>query len=439
MMARKRLLSIATQKALRVGCEAIAFKNGQSELFSRLVKSLEYIKNAGTYTRNTIQLSQMEQSIYEETGITASVIVIPDTDFLINACVNVPDLDRNNVLLNPIESYFGKCKDITDMVGFRTSNRYGTVDRVNGRVSGMFSDVPITIALTTGCFKSEMTTFQKVATVILHELGHIYGMFERFLDVVVTTMAAASTAERIKGVVREQDRIRVVNEFQRTVDVKLANAETYIETDDIGVVYTKLILDTLQTRRNENGEAYYNWKGFEFTADQFATRHGAGAYLVEVLDESVGDVSKESMPFFLMSQLLVLAGSATVGALLGAWAGPIGMISGAIGTIAGLMAIDPRHDLYDKPRDRFQRIFNEYSIALKDKNLKGEMREFYLDEQRKIQKVIDDTANHKTLRECIWYYLIPGGNRTHLETELQQTIEGLMHNKLYNAAAQFRG
>lgn len=436
-MAKKQQFK---RSRVALGCEAIAFKEGRSELLTKLAESIKYLRSAETYTRNTINLSKIEQVIFQETGITTNVVIDVECDSWVALFVQSPDIDRNNTMINAIERDLRGNDDISDMLKIRTTSKIGGVDRRTGKVFGLLSELPVTIYITLGALDCAVLSDEEIAAGLIHEIGHPYSFFERLLDNVIINVSSASTAERILKTEREFDRLQLVETFEKVNEVKLANKSVIIQSDSRGEIYTKLILDTLQAKRNENGEEFYNWKGWEFSADQFAVRHGCGSLVASFLDKTGLEAERLSQPVrwamdmyvFSMIGVSVLAG---VGVIAGLYMG----IVTSIAAISATLSIDPRTNVYDTPKDRLERMYREYTVALKNKEIKGNLREFYTSEQAQIKQLIEKTNDSSGIKDAIWNYLIPMGRASNKERILQQEIEKLSHNELYNVAAKFRG
>lgn len=416
----------------KLGLEAVNYQ-GSSSLFARITKEIERIRTAGVYTDETFKDGGLAGDIETECGLSPRFNIV-DSSF-INAAVKVPQLDKNNPLINNYERVYRANDDLKSIGKFVKGEMFGTVDRKNSYFGGIFKQLTFDLYLTRGLLSSPDFTPAEIAAVILHELGHVGCYYERLADLASSNYAAMAAAERVLKLERDTDRIQLVTEYEKMLGVKIPDQEIIINAKSTETVYIKLVTDTIKARRNVEGDEIYSYRGFEFSADQFATRHGAGRDLVTALDkiQRAGFLpeSYTSWPVHVACELVKAVMYFTVVGFGIMWAPQLAVL----GIISILMA-RPMEKIYDDPEERAIRIRNELVGELKNPGLLPVRRNQILADIGVIDDVLTKTVDKRTLLEAVWAYVIPSGRRARQQMEFQQQLERLANNELFVSAAK---
>ena len=416
-----------------VAAEAIDHQ-GKSKLFDVVALAVEELRSAGDYSDDALAKLGLSSKIEDLSGIATKFQIIHSPFH--NAAVQTPQLDKNHPMIANIMRMMATNNDLDTVKKFSGNKLIGTVDKSDGRIYGGFSKLVCPVFLTSGLLEDSSFTHREIAAAILHELGHIFAYFERLIDLVTMNYAMHTSVERMMKLGSTVDRIEVLSEFDKYTGIEIPDKETIATSNVKGVVYTHLACEAVKQRRNVEGEEIYSYRGFEFSADQFATRHGAGADLVTALDKMERKMwlnpSYVSWPLHVMSELFKVT-VFVMGGVLAAKTKPFTLI----GTLGLLIASRPMNKLYDDPAERFKRVEGEVVAELKNRQITDERRQQVLQDLEIIREVSKHVSTKRSFWEATWAYVIPSGNESRKRTEFQQQLESMSNNDLYVASALF--
>lgn len=416
-----------------VAVEAINHQ-GRSKLYDVIATSIEEIRAGGDYSDEAIAKYGLSSRIEDLCGI-ATKIHVTRSPFH-NAAVQPPQLDKNHPMIANIIRMMASNEDLDTVKKFSGNKLIGTVDKSDGRVYGGFSKLVCPMFITTGLLEDLNFTHREVASVILHELGHIFAYFERLIDLVTMNYAIYTSVEHILKLESTVDRMEILAEFDKYTGIEIPDKETVASSNEKGTIYTHLSCEAIKQRRNAEGEEVYSYRGFEFSADQFATRHGAGADLVTALDKIERKTwlnpSYMSWPLHIMLELFKVT-FYVMGIVLAAKAQPFALV----GILGALIASRPMNKLYDDPYDRFKRIEGEMVAELKNRQLTEDRRQQVLADLETVRDISKDVSTKRSFWEATWAYVIPAGNDSRKRTEFQQQLERMSNNDLYIASSLF--
>lgn len=415
----------------RIGNEAMQYRL-DSKLFPRLQEAIHQLRSVGNYDPSTLAQSGISKIVMEETGI--NILMRVERAPVVNAGVYIPDLDRNNPILTNMMRGWRSNTDLHKVMNFTNGSFNGVVDKKRGMIAGDLSKMVVPMFVTSAMMDNTNYTDLEVAAAIGHEVGHLWAYFERLIDLVSMNYAASYVAERVLKIATDVDRIKLITEYETAMDIKLVDKETIATSESAGVIYTHLVLETVKNRRDAEGNEVYSHRGFEFSSDQFVTRHGGGLEIASVVAKmslEYGSPATRSWTthIFLnvLSAVLFLAG---MGILIvgGRWFTAI---------CAGLLIIgsNPMDRIYDEPAQRIERIRAEMVGGLKEA-VSAEQRASIAHDIALLDKIVEDFEDKPGWHELIWMYLIPTGRKTKSNMSLQQSLEKLMNNDLFVAAAR---
>lgn len=416
-----------------VATEAIAHQ-GKSKLFDVIAASIEELRSAGDFSDEAVAKLGLSARIEAMSGIATKFHIIRAPFY--NAAVQPPQLDKNHPMIANILRTMASNEDLDTVKKFSGNKLIGTVDKTDGRVYGGFSKLVCPVYLTTALLEDKTFTHRELASIILHELGHVFAYFERLIDLVTMNYAIHTAVERMLKLESMVDRVEVLSEFDKYTGVEIPDKETVATSNVKGTIYTHLACESVKQRRNVEGDETYSYRGFEFSADQYATRHGAGAELVTALDKIERKMwlnpSYISWPLHIMVELVKVT-VYVIGGVLAAKSNPFTLI----GTIGILIAARPMNKLYDDPEDRFKRIEGEMVSELKNRQITDERRKQVLTDLDIVREVSKQVSSKRSFWEATWAYVIPSGNAARKRMEFQQQLEGMSNNDLYVASALF--
>lgn len=418
----------------RVGVEAVDHQ-GRSDLFTGIAAIIEDLRTAGIYDDETFARAGLSSLIEDKCGIATKVSVFKST--VINAAVKPPELDKNHPIIAGFLRVWMSSDDLQTVKKFDNNRLCGEVDKKNSKVSGGFSKLICPLYLTTGLLENKAITSNEISAIILHELGHVFSYYERLVDIVSMNYAIETCASRMLGLNTDVDRMVILSEFDKYTGINIPDKDTVVTINDKQKVYTHLSCETVKQRRNIEGNELYSYKSFEQSADQFATRHGSGAFLVTALNKIERTMwinpSYISWPLHIMIELIKVTAILSF-LVMGAMTAPLSIL----GVLTIIIASRPLNNLYDSPVDRFKRIENEMVSELKNKYLATERREQILNDLAVVREVYSVMEDKRTFWEGVWTYVMPGGNEQRNRQEFQKVLEDLTNNQLYTASAMFR-
>lgn len=416
-----------------VATEAIDHQ-GKSKLYDYIAGAIEELRAGGDFSDEAVAKLGISARIEDLSGIATKFHIVRAPFY--NAGVQPPQLDKNHPLIANVLRMMASNEDLETVKKFSGNKLIGTVDKSDGRVYGGFSKLVCPVYLTTAILEDKEFSPRELSAIILHELGHIFAYFERLIDLVTMNYAIFSAAEKMLKLESMVDRVEVLSEFDKYTGVKIPEKETIAKSNEKGTVYTHLACESVKQRRNVEGNEIYSYRGFEFSADQFATRHGAGAELVTALDKIERKMwlnpSYISWPMHIMVELIKVT-VYVVGSVLAAKSNPFTLM----GTLGLLIAARPMNKLYDDPAERFKRIEGEMVAELKNRRLADERRQQVLTDLDTIREISKQVTTKRSFWEATWAYVIPSGNESRKRMEFQQQLERMSNNELYVASALF--
>lgn len=405
------------------GFEAIAYQ-GRSKLTERLTQIIDDWRPSQVFTAEEAAKRGLAAAVFEFTGISIHVQII-DSPYS-NAAVELPNIDKNHPLINNYQRAWLTNRDLHKTLNFVGGTFSGMVDRKEGRVYGDFCKLTCPSFLTTGLLKSAAISSRGVASIILHELGHVFSFYERIIDLFNMNYAASAVATRVLKLESDQERIEIISEYEKATGIVIADKELVVRHDKSDTIFVKLVTETVKQRRNIEGNEVYSYRGFEAVSDQFAARHGVGRDLqlaLAVIEREGGSTSHESWVVHILVEYFKLLGFLFL----------TGMTCGMFALLVVLCS-RPLNKIYDDPKERAVRIRNEMLGELKCK-ITDQRRKEIVSDLRAIDVCIEQINDKKTIMEAIWAYLIPSGRNSEAKRKFEQQLEALGNNNLFYASA----
>jgi len=420
--------------------------NFQSGIFHKaLTKILEDFIEEKSYTKLD---SKMIESL--EMNITKCIKIHTNMNIDVNIneylpCVESPKVDKNNPM---IEGYnwdgLGNKTSLSDIRNNSEKQIKGLLDKDKSRVSGYFANMkPINMyvnvlmvdeMISENEAKSKPKTFKmttkEMAAIILHEVGHTWTYFEFLCRFRTTNQILVATLRELEGSEDHDKREYIIKEAKNALELK--NLEIGdLHTKSNTTVFSLLVSNIARKNISQSGVDGYDINSFEALADQFATRHGAGRYLVTGLDKMIkrfgGRISNRNMFSYLFIEALKIS-------LIPLTA----IFPYSIILLLITISIDSYHDWYDKDGYRFKRVRNQLIEQLKDSILPKEVSETIREDINYIESISNGYKDRVQLFGLIYDYLIPKGIDKRKQIDFQQKIEELSSNKLFYFANQIK-
>lgn len=423
--------------------EAIAYQNPY--LFNELTLIFSELKSSGlVVTDELLRNTRLSKVIKDsKNGLGLSVNFKAVRDERPNAYVVLPQIDINHPLLS---NYRKKVVSNTDGKVLAKLNQakesVGTVDRLAGKVTGPMSDIEFDLTLTTGLLAGDLTP-DEVASVVLHELGHLFSYFECLGEALVTSAALAYATSEFLGTTDVKKRIKVLTDVEQGLSVNLQNKEELCEIQNGEVLQTVILKERIEVTRSDMGAGIFDMRAWEAASDLFASRMGASKSLTSALSKLYeGHASTYSTTRYLLGQLcvvlnrvfLLVAGVLLVSPYLRqVWLG----VSFIFAAFAGVSQ-NPFIDDYDPPGLRMEKIKRDLLGRLKDPELPKEYVKGILEDIDAIENLRERMTDRETFWQKAWVFISPsvrGARRTYNKV---QELEQLANNSLYVKAAELK-
>ena len=416
--------------------EAISYQ-GTSLFLKELTLAVQSMIDTPMPKLSMIEDVGLSKIVKRHTGMTVDFRL--DLD-MTNAYYTPVILDVNNPILARFRVYGKPAEKELEQMRLRhndiirlTRELRGSIDRANGRVTGVFSKIPSTIYVGAGLWSIMEMTASEIAAIILHELGHAFSFFETLTQTATTNMVLASAAQLLDGTEDAEMRLHLVFETAEELNLKVEDPHALAKVDTKGETFTNILLKAQIDRPlvSDSDSFTYDLRSSEFLADQFATRYGAGRELVVALDKlmrKTGEGHRRSMAMHL-------AVEATRSALLIVVAVGVPVFAGIVATFF-LINSHWMDDEYDEPGARFGRIKQDLVQALKNPKLDRQVRQQILLDIEVIDQLREDVKDRYSYFTYLWLAMTSRRRKQFSQMRLQQELEALANNNLYVQASK---
>ena len=425
-----------------------------TNLFAELKQDLKANGLRSTTIDKTI--TAIQDAVYKRIGIPMDMSVIYDGNST-NAWAETLALEGINILddkaqypSQDIWKFRLTDKDHVETIKKIVSGQYGdptgSLNYKQAKVGGIFSKITAKITFTVPL----ILRFEpyESASVLLHELGHIWTYYEQLGVAMYRNFIISNTIKEILSVKGEEEKFKFVLDKNNLWDLKMDEdmAKKIAKMDD--EKFTKVMLGaTSRYTANEVGFVMYNYNSSEVVADQFMARFG-GTLSPELMGFTRGDYFKYLEGRFtaftvrsLTSVVLYVAGAITgvaVAALMGLIIGLFALISYSELKRGVYSALFVNGNTYDVGPDRYKRVRNEMVSrlkAIKDPAIQKAALQTIKDLDQIIAKYPEpkDSFGEKIIQFFYSSYKDEKAKRL-----LQQTIEELLANDLFVTATKFK-
>lgn len=359
-----------------------------------------------------------------------------------NAWVKMPDFNRNH----PFYEMWQNVATSKDGLQALKGKDYdiGNVNRKTGKITGVYAKIACPITFTKGLMEAKMFTNEEIAAIALHEIGHIYSLFETMYRTSATNLAIASAIEDCVGVKDTNVRVKVIKGLIEQGHIGTeTNPEALAQLDDDSLPVAVITAGFRKIGHDENAVCY-NRTAWEQSADQFAVRMGAGIHLASGLNKLLPTLS-EAKHIFIKNTLVLLAVRilTTFSASLLLINGPALMILYLLFVdlvfITGPGILEATHNTYDRYKDRIGRIRREQIGKLKMLDKDDPLVEDVLAQIDEMKKIEDENSNLYSNAFVYLYAFIYNLFTGQLDKKAQQqAVEKLLNNELYVHAARLK-
>lgn len=417
---------------LAPGTEAIAYQNG-SKLFTGLTQCLSTFISEGRWTESALKATGIETLIFEETGLRVNLKLDKG---LVNAYVQPILIDPNGPFIQPWNRMgFGDliAREVTTI---RAIEKYantlrGEIDLERGHVSGVFSKLDMDACLGTGLWSECKLPAEEVAAILLHELGHAFTFFENLTRTMTENMILATAVSGLNRMEVSTERLELVRAVSASLNVQFddAIAASTLHGPAFATLVIKKKVDQI---RSATGSDTYDLRSAEFAADQWATRQGAGRYLVQALDRIYalyGNAHRLSLGMNITRDV-----ACTAVAVLLMLVPPMAIFIGTL-TFIYFTVADVEAKIYHDPLERVQSVRKDLIQSLKQSDLTPASRQAILNDLAAIDNISKGMLDYRSWMNWVYIYLTAGRRKQYNDMRFQQELEKLADNDLFIRAA----
>jgi hypothetical protein len=422
-----------------VSMEAISYQ-GRSLLLFDLVSSVELLRTAPYIDQGALDRCGLAEVIYKRTGIRVQ-LHLADAFAGYECFAEPPVIDAANPYFKLLKSY-GLGDEAPVLERHQRALRLaadtlGWVDLKKARVEGVFGTLINRVYLAHDLLNDRNFTAEEIASIILHEVGHLFSYFETVAYTSASNSVIATALEALASTEEHTTKVRLVSQTLLVFGaVNMDDVETIAESTDntvIRALFIKTLEQAAQIRSkqfSQERDTAINTRSIEHMADQFAIRNGASLQLATA-QHKLGKMSRvhdygRSRVAFLGVQ------AARYGALIGLTfaAPPVGICMTFI--CAMLLTIDAQDSDYrSDPGERIGRIKADLVQLLKNTKLNPKLRQQILADVEAVDAVRQDAKDYEGVIRFLWRTIVPTGRRQANLRDLQKGMEDLINNDLF--------
>lgn len=423
--------------------ESIQFQ--KSDLFNEITLCIKHMRNLRNITREGIleglEVDQLKSVIAKRTGLNYTFV---DNGYGFTAYTPIlhkhifdagTGMKKFTDAVEDVDYHFNVRKVMKAM---DTAIIEGSVNLKESKVTGFFTKLDCFMSIPRFMLNDKTYLDEELASLVLHEIGHCFTSFE-YLSRSVTTNQALSLMLRTMDKTSSYEERKIV--FMHAIEaekIKLdLDAQKLLEGDLSPEAVTMLVINQqIEACKSELGASVYDVVSCEYLADQFAARHGAGRYLISVLDKWSGRIGPGSfIDYFNVGTYSMLAAASAILAGLPAF----GLIVGVGAVLLGSTSVAYKASkfdtefIYDNDETRIKRIKHQMVERLKDPKCPAEEKKFilnYLEEVEPIVKKYEGESSPK-LRNRIAFFFSKKHKYDFEFKALQKDLEEMGNSNLF--------
>lgn len=425
-------------KKYNVGMEAVDFQD--TSFFKALTYQYsELMKLDKDEIVNEVHALPIAKEIKKYTNLT--VVVVLSKDFSHGPAVATPDVFKSHVLYQDYHKAYLHNTDGVKLIKSTKDTVVGGVNLRTGKVTGSFANVQHIIYIPVATIKDNKLNLsaEELAAITLHEVGHLLTYYEYINRTVTTNQVLTGVAQSLAS----------TNDVDET-EVVLLTAKQYLKLDDLDIkkltkgtnkktVELVILSHVVAKTESDLGSNIYDSNTWEALADNYATRMGAGQYLVSSLDKmyrSASHSSYRSTSVFLFLEAVKLT-TLISSVVLSVLPNPLLNVFGKVGLIAFffLFAHDVDTVVYDRPSVRIKRIRDQCVRRLNDKGIKKEEKKRLSDDIDLIDGYLAKVEDKRQFFSVLGGLIFTKGAKRYKDEKMQQELESLVSNELFTLTA----
>lgn len=339
--------------------------------------------------------------------------------------VSVPKLDKNNPLVNNYDKEYLQCSDGVRLIKENDDKARGLVNLDTGKVSGVFSELLATVSIPEELFYGTEYSAEEIAAITLHEIGHLLVYYLYVSRSVSTNQALAIISQKLLNSKDISEKEIILTTIKDKLKLKELDAEALAKSTNNKVIETVVVTNLIKQTESELGSNIYDFSSWEYLADQYATRMGAGRYIVTSLSKQR---NRDGISFRPLSVYLILEAMKLI--LLFSPLFEVGLI---------FIAMDGVGDAaYDRPGARFKRVRNQIVENMKLDDITDETRERLNEDLKVIDSVMEKVNDRRQFLGVVWDTLVPYARKAYKQEKLQKELENIAANELFVKASELK-
>lgn len=346
-----------------------------------------------------------------------------------NGFAFTPTLTKNNALVKTVSGKMGSAYAGKQILKDKKS-AIGSVDLVNGTVSGFFCDCPAIVGLTSGLVYADRFPPEELTALVMHEVGHVMVFFETLAYTFSTCFILASTVHRLSDTDKVEEKMKIIKELEDD-GVQVSNKDILTGTDDPDAITVSIFSDIYEQSKSEFGSSIYDMRSWESLADQFSSRMGMTVPLAKALDklhksDLWSNQSKSTFSYWMGT--------------VARWVAMVGLMTLNIGFSVLLLIelifllINPTKRIYDKPGERLERLRQEIIQQMKSTTLHHEHRVSLNQDLDLISNLIKETNDKEGYHEKIWLFFSSDARNQKSRRLMLQDLQSIANNNLFASA-----
>ena len=388
--------------------------------FPELTEAVEKLMEEKKQDTRTYRKHGLDKIIKKHTGLNFNIVVM---EGVVNAAVRVPDISRDNPIINENMRRYHTERDAIALIKESKTAVKGSIDLSKGRVSGVWTKLKVDLYIGSGLFMASMKmTAKEIAAIVLHEVGHIMTYIETLTHTVKTNYALMGLCLGVEKANSVEERVELLEEFDKAAGTDIEDKEIIAKSKKVDDYQVIVLAEADRVHRNALGNTLYDKTTAEYLADQFAARHGAALHIATAMDKIYRagfSVEKFSTLNYLLlcivQMLLVIFFTAF-------------LILFPVAVLVAAELVDP---IYDGPEARAKRLRDQLVERMRDPEVPKALRK-QLDEEVKTLDIILKTTKDRKMPMAFIVNLFRPKHRKMLKgVEIQKKLEDLANNELY--------
>lgn len=317
----------------------------------------------------------------------------------------------------------------------------GTVSLKDSKVTGDLAEIECKMFLPRNYIYWPKALDEELAAIVLHEIGHVFTHFEYLTRSTTTNQSLALMLRLSDKTDSYTDKKLLLGKIKEKMNLDSETVSMLEKETDKTNITTIFLQQSIKASKSELGKSVYDNTACEYLADQFATRHGAGKYLVTFTDKmSAFSSSKISAIDYFGSTSAKLIAVCTGSLLL--FGLPAAIAASAVSLLVLLqMSIGFNkayselevQDTYDNDYMRFSRIKHQMIQRLKDEGISPDERKMILEYIEEVDPIIKKNLSDENvkLRNKIAMFFSSEHKRDFEYMRLQKDLELLGNSDLF--------